>query len=174
MNVAPVTPPASAIDYLLVFATSFVLWLLLTGSLAAQELIVGALVAAVVTALTGQHAAIFSGLRLTPSAPLSLLKYLGHFAIALIKANIDLATRVLNPALPIRPAVVEVRTRLESPLGRLLLANSITLTPGTLSVDYNGDLLLVHWVYCPPGEDREAATRDIAAGFERHLMEFLR
>ncbi|MEA3413695.1 MAG: Na+/H+ antiporter subunit E [Pseudomonadota bacterium] len=165
---------ASPVDYLLVFVTSFLLWLLLTASLDPQELVAGAVVALVVTTLTGNRAAIMNGLRLTPTAPLGLVKYLGAFSVALVRANIDLAARVLNPSLPIRPAVVEVSTRLESPLGRLLLANSITLTPGTLSVDYNGDRLLVHWVYCPPGQDLGSATREIAAGFENNLKEFLK
>ena len=167
------SPAPSASDYAFVFFTSYLVWVLLTSSLALQELGVGLLVAAVVTVLTGHRAAVFSGLRVSPAAVIGVLKYLATFAVALVKANFDLAARVLNPALPIRPAVVEVETRLRSPLGRLLLANSITLTPGTLAVDYNDNRLLVHWVYCPPGVDMAAATRDIAASFENHLMEFL-
>lgn len=165
---------ASAGDYALVFAVSLLVWLLLSASLDPVELGVGVLAAGLVTLLTGQRAAVFSGLSVGPMALLGMLRYLGVFFVALVKANIDLAARVLNPALPIRPAVVEVETRIKSRLGRLLLANSITLTPGTLSIDYVGDRLLVHWVYCPPGTDIESATRDIAAGFESHLMEFLK
>jgi multicomponent Na+:H+ antiporter subunit E len=41
----------------------------------------------------------------------------------------------------------------------MLLANSITLTPGTLAVDIRGDRILVHWVDCPPGTDLDRATR---------------
>jgi len=170
----PASPAPSTGDYAFVFFTSYLVWVLLESSLTLQGLAAGLLVAAIVTVLTGRRAAVFSGLRVSPAAFVGVLKYLGSFAIALVKANIDLAARVLNPALPIRPAVVEVETRLQSPLGRLLLANSITLTPGTLSVEYNDNRLLVHWVYCPPGEDLAAATRDIAAGFENHLMEFLK
>jgi multicomponent Na+:H+ antiporter subunit E len=167
------SPAPSAGDYAFVFFTSYLVWVLLTSSLSLERLAIGLLVAAIVTLLTGRRAAVFSGLRATPAALVGVLKYLGTFAVALVKANFDLAARVLNPALPIRPAVVEVETRLQSPLGRLLLANSITLTPGTLAVEYNDNRLLVHWVYCPPGEDLAAATRDIAASFENHLMEFL-
>lgn len=161
-------------DYALVFFTSYLVWLLMTTSLAPDSLVAGLVVALAVTALTGQRASLFSGLKVSPAAFVGVFKYLATFLVALVRANLDLAGRVLNPALPIRPAVVEVETRLKSPLGRLLLANSITLTPGTLSVDYKGDHLLVHWVYCPPGLDLAAATRDIAAGFEKHLTEFLK
>lgn len=174
LSVSETQPMPSMGDYALVFAASLLVWLLLSGSLDPAELGVGVLAAAVVTLLTGRRAAVFSGLRVGPMALLGMARYLGAFLVALVKANVDLAARVLNPALPIRPAVVEVETRLKSRLGRLLLANSITLTPGTLSIDYVGDRLLVHWVYCPPGSDIESTTRDIAAGFEDHLMEFLK
>jgi multicomponent Na+:H+ antiporter subunit E len=56
----------------------------------------------------------------------------------------------------------------------LLLANSITLTPGTLSVDVQGGRILVHWVDCAPGDDLAAATREIAESFERHIRGFLK
>jgi multicomponent Na+:H+ antiporter subunit E len=160
--------------YLFGFGVALGLWLLLTGSLQRQELLAGALVALVVTLVAGPRLAILSGLRLTPAAPLHLARYLGHFAVALVRANLDMARRVLSPSLPIRPAVVEVRTALRSTLGRLLLANSITLTPGTLAVDVRDDRILVHWVDCAPEADLEAATAAIAAGLERHIRGFLR
>ena len=68
----------------------------------------------------------------------------------------------------VRPAIVKVRTRLTDPVARLLLANSITLTPGTLTVEISGAWLYVHWVVAPT-TDPDAATREIVAGFERHL-----
>jgi multicomponent Na+:H+ antiporter subunit E len=84
-----------------------------------------------------------------------------------------MARRVLSPSLPIRPGMVEVFTRLQSPLGRLLLANSITLTPGTLSVDVLEDRIQVHWIDISPGADMLNATRAIVEQFERYLREFL-
>lgn len=155
------------------FALAFLLWLLLTGSLAPAELAAGLLVAATAAALSHPRVTLLTGLRLTPAAPLHLLAYLGVFAVALVRANLDVARRVLSPALPIHPGVVQIRTRLRSELGRLLLANSITLTPGTLTVDVEEDRLLVHWISLPAGADVEAATRAIAEPFERHLSGFL-
>jgi len=95
------------------------------------------------------------------------------FLRSLVHANIDMARRVLSPSLPIRPAVVEVETRLQSTLGRLLLSNAITLTPGTLTVDVHADRLTVHWVDCPPGLDMHGQTQAIVGTFERHLLGFL-
>ncbi len=159
--------------YALVFFVSFTLWLLLTGTLAGDELVLGASIAALVTLLFSSRLAIFTGFRFSWKAPLYILSYLGNFFVALVRANLDLARRVLSPSLPINPALVEIRTGLTSPLGKLLLANTITLTPGTLTIDVVDDRLLVHWVYCPPGTDVQQATEKIAASFEQHLARFL-
>jgi multicomponent Na+:H+ antiporter subunit E len=53
-------------------------------------------------------------------------------------------------------------------MGRMLLANSITLTPGTLTVELDGEWLYVHWVNVQ-SPDIEGATASIVAGFERYL-----
>ena len=75
---------------------------------------------------------------------------------------------VLHPDMPIKPGIVKVRTRLKSRMGRLMLANSITLTPGTLTVEMDGEWLYVHWVNVA-STDVDAATAEIVAGFERYL-----
>jgi multicomponent Na+:H+ antiporter subunit E len=54
------------------------------------------------------------------------------------------AKRVLNPQLPISPVVIEFESRLKGDLAKVVLANSITLTPGTLTVDIRGDTFFVH------------------------------
>jgi len=159
--------------YALVAGVSMALWLLLVGSFDAQEIITGGVVSVLVTAIFGARFTIFTGFRFSWSAPLYILSYLASFLVALVRANFDLAVRVLSPSLPIRPEMVEVRTSLKSPLGRMLLANTITLTPGTLTVDVIGDRLLIHWVYCPEGMSTEQATAQIAARFEKYLSGFL-
>ncbi|MGB5736979.1 MAG: Na+/H+ antiporter subunit E [Thiohalocapsa sp.] len=173
------SPPAedarpSFVHFLFAFAVSVLLWLLLAGSLAPQELIAAVIAGLLVTVVAAPRLGIFTGMRFTPLAPVYLLLYLLRFFGALIVANLDVARRVLAPSLPIRPAVVEVKTELQSALGRMLLANSITLTPGTLVIDVLDDRLLVHWIDCPPGTDLEQATRAIAAGFERFIKGFLK
>jgi multicomponent Na+:H+ antiporter subunit E len=162
------------VRYLIAFGSCFLLWLLLTGTLAADEVLTGLAVSALIPLLAGERLRIFDGLRLRPGTPWYLLRYLGYFIAALVRANLDVARRVLTPQLPLHPAVVEVETALQSDLGRLLLANSITLTPGTLSVDIREQRLLVHWIDSRMGEDLEAATSAIAAGFEQRLQEFVR
>jgi multicomponent Na+:H+ antiporter subunit E len=174
MDHPSVDPRPSFAHYLFSFAVLFLLWILLAGTLREDELIAGVVAALLVTVIAGPRLAILSGVRLTPLAPVHLVLYLWTFFTALIRSNFDVARRVLTPSLPIRPGVVEVETRLQSPLARMLLANSITLTPGTLTIDIIGDRLLVHWIYCPPGTDLAQATRSISESFERHISGFLR
>lgn len=159
--------------YVLVSGVSMLLWMLLTGSLDKQELITGGVVSLLVTTLFTSRLAIFTGFKFSWLAPIYILIYLGNFLIALLLANFDLAVRVLSPSLPIRPEMVEVKTILKSPLAKLILANTITLTPGTLTVDLIDDCLQVHWVNCPQEITSQEATEKIVANFEKHIGRFL-
>ena len=73
---------------------------------------------------------------------------------------------VLHPSLPIEPGIVKVKTRLKNPMARLFLANSITLTPGTLVVDMEDDgTIYVHWIKVV-SQDPEIAAKYIVKPFE--------
>lgn len=63
---------------------------------------------------------------------------------SIAKANFQVAYLVLHPRMPIDPVMVRFRTRLDSDISRVILANSITLTPGTVTVDVHEDRFLVH------------------------------
>ncbi len=160
--------------HLFLFGTMLLLWLLLSASVSPEELVTGLVSAALVSMLSAPYIDIFNGLRYTPMALISMIGYLGYFFYALIIANFDMARRVLSPSLPISPELVEVETSLTSKLGQMLLANSITLTPGTLSVELRHNKILVHWIAAPDDVDLASATRDIAAGFEKHISGFLK
>jgi len=173
MDNTSATPAINWQQYVFVFVISLLLWMLLAGNLDQQELIAGAIVSLLVTILFGSRFTIFSGIRFSLMLPVYILQYLVSFFVALVVANIEMTQRILSPSLPIRPEIVEIRTRLQSPLGKMLLANTITLTPGTLTVDVEDDKLLVHWMYCPPDTDVQQASTIIASKFERHLSRFL-
>jgi multicomponent Na+:H+ antiporter subunit E len=85
----------------------------------------------------------------------------------IVAANLQVVYIVLHPELPVRPGTVKVRTGLRTEAGRTALANSITLTPGTLSVDIDDEegTLYVHWIVVG-AEDDESATREIVGRFE--------
>ena len=73
-----------------------------------------------------------------------LLGYLGWLLWAVVKANIDVAKRIWHPALPIQPSWTRLDTRVSTPLEKTLYANSITLTPGTLTTNVHDDHFMVH------------------------------
>ena len=62
----------------------------------------------------------------------------------MIKSSIDVARIVLSPSLPISPTTVELTTTESTEGGKVILGNSITLSPGTVTIDVHGDRLLVH------------------------------
>lgn len=102
---------------------------------------------------------------------LYLLLYIPVFIFYCIWANLDVAYRVLHPKLPIEPGIVKVKTSLSTLTGRVALANSITLTPGTLTVDLTDDgYLYIHWINVR-AVDIEEATRKIVKRFEPILKE---
>lgn len=161
-------------QFVTIFGINFILWLLLVGNLSVVEVVAGFIVSTLTAMFVLEKTTLFDDIRIELRAPLSLVAYLGVFLIELVRANLDMARRVLSPTIPLKPELVRVKTTLESDLGKLVLANSITLTPGTLSVDIEGDEILVHWIECPDDYDVETATRAIAAGFEKHLKGFLK
>ncbi len=142
-------------------------WLGLNGSSDPGVLIAGAAVA-FIAASFHVKSPVLGDLRLTPKALFAFLAWMFVFAFELIKSNIDVMFRVISPRVRINPAIVEVKTRLKSPLGRLALANSITLTPGTLTADIRDDSLFIHWIDAST-TNVEEATDAIVAKFEKHL-----
>ncbi len=144
------------------------LWLLLNSSFSPVVVIAGIFIVLLIVLLFSIRHPVFGEMKLGPKALAYLLVYPFIFFAALIRANLDVARRVLSPALPIKPAIVEVKTKLKSPLGRLFLANSITLTPGTLSVDIKGESLFIHWIDAS-SVDIEDATAAIVRNFEKYL-----
>jgi multicomponent Na+:H+ antiporter subunit E len=98
-----------------------------------------------------------------------MIKYLIVFLIALVQSNFDVARRVLTPSLPINPGIVKFKTKLKTNYSKMVLANSITLTPGTLSVDVKDDTFYIHWIDVKTTDPEQAYT-DIAGQFEKILL----
>jgi len=157
--------------HLVAFWLSMMLvWVLLNASLSWQVVLAGSLVATLLVFIFPAHGFLFAGTRFTPRTPLLVLGYLGLFTRELVKSNLDVARRVIAPEVRINPGIVEIKTRLKHPTYRLILANSITLTPGTLTVDMIDDSLFIHWIDVT-GKDVESATREISARFEHYLLQ---
>ena len=76
--------------------------------------------------------------------PPRLLLYLPWLFLEIVKANLHVAARILHPRLPISPRIIRLRAGQSGDLGRVIYANSITLTPGTVSIETEGDTITVH------------------------------
>ena len=154
--------------HIAVFILSVVFWLMLTFEFSLANLIVGA-AASFITSLIFTRFFIKNVYKLIqPHRYFWFLVYLIVFIWECIKANIDVAYRVLHPAMPIRPGIVKVKTTLKSEMAKMLLANSITMTPGTISVDIIDEYLYIHWIYIR-SEDPEVYTEIITGAFEKYI-----
>jgi multicomponent Na+:H+ antiporter subunit E len=150
------------------FIVTFILWLLLTSTLHIQFVVTG-LIVSLLTALLFGHIFVTNWNKVFQARRyIWFLWYLIIFILECIKANFDVAYRVLHPALPIKPGIVKATTNLRTDIARAILANSITMTPGTLSVDIIGEDIFIHWI-CVRNENSEISRQAIVDRFESIL-----
>lgn len=147
------------------------LWLLLSGSLDTEHLVVAVAIGALVAQLTADLFPYKPKVFKEFSRYFWFLYYIPLFVWECVKANIDGAYRVIHPGLPIRPGIVKVKTILKSNIGLTFLANSLTLKPGTMTVDVDkeGGFLYIHWINVET-EDVQKATELIVRKFETALQ----
>lgn len=159
----------------LLFTALLAFWVMLSGQFNLLFLGLGVGSAALVTALsTRLLEGVIGSATDTPRIDvLKLLAYIGWLAGRLPSAGLQVARVVIDPRVPPRPGVVHFRTRLASPAARALLANSITVIPGTMTIDVEGDTFIVHAF--TPWEFEDLATaamqRRIEAVFRQELDE---
>lgn len=158
--------------FLITFSALLAFWLVLSGHWDPLHVAYGAVSAALVTFFTRDLGRI--GTRVdarggrVPVFTFSLpwprfLAYLPWLLGQIVLANLQVAAVILRPRLPIEPAVVRFRSRLRGDLARTTLGNSITLTPGTITVDVDGEEFVVHAL------TREAARQILDRTMERRI-----
>jgi multicomponent Na+:H+ antiporter subunit E len=154
--------------YIIYFIIAFGFWLLLTLSVKVDHLIAGAVVVLISTIFFGGY---------FTSRPIKFLQlhrlfwlvlYIPIFLWYMVKANIDVAYRALHPERPIKPGIVKIKTILKTDIAKVFLANSITLTPGTMTCEIDGDNLYIHWIWVQ-SPDLNEASKIIASRFEVFL-----
>jgi multicomponent Na+:H+ antiporter subunit E len=150
------------------FIMCFITWMLLTGRFYWQNIIAGALVSLITTLIFSRYFQIDVRKLFHPRRYFWLVIYILYFIWECIKANFDVAYRVLHPSMPVRPGIVKIKLTLKRELARTILANSITMTPGTISVDIIGDILYVHCIYLND-TNPDNYTYNISGKFERIL-----
>lgn len=139
--------------------TLFVTWLLLSGYFVPLLISFGILSVILVVFIAHRMDVVDR-----ESHPVHLTFVLPGYWLWLLKeivlSSIDVTRRVLAPKLRISPTLVRVKATQQSDLGKVIYANSITLTPGTVTLDMDGDVLLVH-----------ALSREGAASLEEGEMD---
>lgn len=156
---------------LIYFVLAFVIWILLTwpfaeGRIDLQVVIAGLIASILVSVLFHEVLPKEHHVFISPVRVFWFLVYVPVFLYYMVKANLDVLYRALHPKMPIRPGIVKIKTNLKSDSAITALANSITLTPGTMTVDLTDDgFLYIHWINVK-SEDVEQATKDISQTFE--------
>ena len=140
------------------FIITLALWVLLTWEEIVEQgmfpLAIG-IAACFIIALASRN--LFPAISFHPRRVIFFIIYIPALLWEIIKSNVDVAYRVLHPGMPINPGIVRVPVTLQSQYGKTMLANSITLTPGTLTLDVSGQNFYVHWLNIQTYVPEEAA-----------------
>ncbi len=159
---------------LIYFVLAFVIWVLLAwpfvdGQIDVQVVTAGVIASAIVAFLFHEVLPREHHVFISPARIFWALVYIPVFFYYVIMANFDVVYRVVHPKMPIKPGIIKIKTNLKTKSGITALANSITLTPGTLTVDLTDDgFLYIHWINVK-STDVEEATKLIAGRFEYFL-----
>ena len=144
-------------------------WMLLTGELTAENFIEGLIIGYIILWVSK---AALGGTKYFKKIP-KAISFFFYFVKELIVANLKVAFDIITPKDYMRPGIVAVPLDAETDMEITLLANLITLTPGTLSLDVSTDkkVLYIHTLYL---DDTEKFRSEIKNGMEKRLLEVLR
>src|SRR5262245_49022267 len=120
------------------------IWFAANSSYAVSVLATGAIISAVLAYMFTRKPGAWRDVRMSPGRLYHFVLYTCIFLVELVRANINMMRYVYAPRIKINPGIVRIRTGLETPVGRLALASSIALTPGSLVIDIHGDSFFVH------------------------------
>lgn len=157
--------------YIAVFILSLIFWMLITFRFTVPNILTGSVASLLCAWIFGKY--YFNNVYkfLQPKRWFWFIIYLIMFIWECIKANFDVAYRVLHPGMPIKPGIVRVKTSLKSEFAKTILANSITMTPGTITVDIIDNDFFIHWIYVS-SEDPSVYTAKILGRFEKFIKRF--
>lgn len=161
------------------FVLCYLFWILLLMedfnilNLGYQELIMGFVIAFIVSYFTNKYLIKEDGLWLfKKNRILNLFIFIPIYIWELIKANWNVAKIAISPKIKVEPAIVKIETNINSDWGISMLANCITLTPGTITMDIfeeeNKNSMYIHWIN-PETEDTKEASEKIKGNFEPYV-----
>lgn len=141
------------------FITLLILWLLSSGHYTTLIISFGVFSCAFVLFLSRKMEIVDS-----EGVPIHLIRggirYIPWLVWQIILANIDVTKRILRPKVDVSPQLIEVETSQKTDLGRVIYANSITLTPGTVSIRVHEDRILVHAIAKEVAEELQKGEMD--------------
>ncbi|SDK95527.1 Na+/H+ antiporter subunit E [Natronincola ferrireducens] len=143
------------------FIPLFLFWLVLSPRLSTEAVVSGIIVSLIIViyskdiAFSHKEMPLYYGKKF-----LLFLKFIGRLLVEIVKANIEVAMVVLNPSLPISPKFVKVPMMLKNDVMKTIYGNSVTLTPGTLTVDVTEGDFVIH-----------ALTEDAAEAMKGSIIE---
>ncbi len=155
-------------NFLYLFILLVIVWLALTSSVQWQELTAGIVISLLLPFILSKTYIRLGFPPLSIKRIAFFLIYLGVLFKEIIKANVDVAYRIIHPKMPIKPGIVIIKTALKQDIAKMILANSITLTPGTFTLDIIDNTLLIHWINVKT-EDTDEATKMVGERFEKYL-----
>lgn len=141
------------------FVLLFLSWLLLSGIYTGLLLGLGVLSCLVVVAVC-RRMKIVDPEGHPNHLILGMMRYIPWLLWAIVKANIDVARRILHPRLPLSPRVIQVEASQKTHLGQVIYANSITLTPGTVTIETDEGTIDVHALTRETAEDVRSGDMD--------------
>ncbi len=133
-----------------------ILWLLLSGHYVPLLLSLGLMSVIFVVCLARRMDVADHEAQPVHLRPHAVLAYWGWLLRQIILSSIDVCRRIISPGMPISPTIVRIHSTQSSDLGRVIYANSITLTPGTISIDVRGEMIEVHALTGTGATDLEA------------------
>lgn len=149
----------------------FFIWAFLFWPPTLQTIYFGVPVAVIVYFVTKDFFSIPGDLFNKPSRYFWFLIYVIVFAKECVKANFDVAYRVIHPICPIRPGTVRVKTTLKSEVALTFLANSLSLTPGNTTIDIDRDrgIIYIHRLYLSDAEMARGRKLAVVEKYENIL-----
>jgi multicomponent Na+:H+ antiporter subunit E len=146
-------------------AVIFLFWLAISASVAPPDLAIGA----VLSLLLGWGSARFlwagQGPRISPARLRTLSRYVLWLGGQVILSAVHVARLVIDPRMPISPRLIVRRTGLRRQASRMAFAHSVTLTPGTLTVDVTDATFVIHCL------DAQSAAAILSGELERRIAE---
>ena len=143
----------------------FVIWSAANGTLAVEVLGLGLVVTLCIAVLCTRSSGIWNDLYFSPARGISFLQYTTVFLREMVKSNVTVLGYVFSPKVRVRPGIVLAQTRLTSPFARLVLSNSVALTPGSLVMGMDGRDVYVHGLDLT-STDADANTQAYLGPFE--------